>query len=269
MAKVPDAGASLPALGWRLARSIVFTPTRAAETLRSSPDAVPAALVIYFAYLAVSVAFYSWKPVDFPVVTEDRLGLQLSNMPTGPVFWAKVQAWNPFLTAILAFFLAWFAQALKGGRLAARVFKSALVWILPMLAILLWSGKAVPNWAVVAVWAVVLVPMIRGTRARPPETWRPLIAFVLSIVTVNLTLCPLFVVAVATRNQGLYTVLELGMLAWMLGLGCFLIGRLEELPAARAFVGLFFAMLAQITVAISLFIAGIVSKDILKALMSV
>lgn len=260
---------SAGALGWKLARWIVFKPGRAAEALNSWPDAIPAALTIYLAYLAMSVAFYSWKPVDFPAVADGPLALGRTATQQGPVFWARVQAWNPLLTAFLVYFLAWFTSALKGGRLAVRIFAASLVWVLPVFAILLWSGKALGTWAVIATWAVVLAPTIPSVRARALESWRPLTAFALSIVTINLCLCPLFAVAVATRSQTLYTALELLMLGWTLGVGCYLLSSLEGLPTARAFVGLFFAMIAQIAAVISLFISGIVSKEILKALMSV
>ncbi|MBI5200072.1 MAG: hypothetical protein HY925_00670 [Elusimicrobia bacterium] len=257
------------ALGWKLARWVVFSPAKAAEALQTWPDAVPAALTIYFAYLAMSVVFYSWKPVDFPAVSDAPLPFAKTPMPQSPVFWARVQAWNPLLTGILVWFLGWFTSVLKGGKLAGRIFLAALVWVFPVFAILLWSGKALPSWAVIAVWGVVLIPTAVMARGRGAESWRTLAAFGLSIMAINVAMCPLFSIAVATRAESLYTGLELVMLLWTLAAGSAIVSRLEELPTARAFVAIFFAMIAQIAAVISLFIAGVVSKEILKALMSV
>lgn len=265
----PGKRPGIAALAWSLAKDLVLRPARAAETLKASPDALPASLAIYLVYLGLNVAYYSWKPVDFPKLTEGPLPLGLSTLPQGPVFWAKVQAWNPMQVAILVYFLAWFTSAVRGGRLALRIALVSLVWIVPVLAILLWAGKALPSWAVLFAWALVVIPTIPGTRARARESWRPLACFSLAISTVNLALCPFFAAAVAARSETFYLVLELAMLAWTLGLGCFVVGRLEQLPAARAFAALFFAMLAQFAAVISLFVSGLVSKDVLKALMSV
>ncbi len=265
----PQAAPGPAAQGWKLARWVVFKPSRAAEALQNWTDRVPAALTIYLAYLAMSVVFYSWKPVDFPAVSDAPLPFANTPMPQGPIFWARVQAWNPLLTGMLVYFLAWFTSILKGGKLAGRIFMAAVIWVLPVVAILLWSGKTFPSWAVIVVWAVVLVPTAVYARRRDVDSWMALAGFGLSIMAVNIALCPLFVLAVATRSDSLYTGLELLMLGWTLAVGSSIVGQLEELPTARAFVAIFFAMIAQIAAVISLFVAGIVSKEILKALMSV
>lgn len=252
---------------FRLAKELVASPGRAAERLKSDPDALPAALAIYLAYLVVSVAYYSWKPADFPAIADAPMAR--TPLPQSPVFWARVQAWNPVLTGIWLFFLGWFVAQLKTGRLVLKIFVTALVWVVPSVVIVLWAGGQAPKLALLAAWAIVIAPMLPGLRAKPVEEWRPLAGLTLSIITVNLVLCPLFVFAVAARSQLMYQGLELVMLFWTLGLGAVVLGRLEGMPTPRAFAAIFFSMVAQMAAVFSLHIGGVVSKDILKALMSV
>ncbi|MCX5788645.1 MAG: hypothetical protein NTX64_09120 [Elusimicrobia bacterium] len=254
----PRVGAAAPldlvGSGWRLGRDMIVAPRRA--------------LVIYLAYLAVSVAFYSWKPADFPSVSDAPLALR-SPLPQGPVFWAKVQAWSPALTAIWIYFLAWFVERLKTGRLAFWLFVSALVWVAPTVGLVLWASKQIPTLALGLVWLVALAPTVPLVRAKEPGSWAPLGALLLAIVAVNLALCPLFAVTVLIHSDKGYEGLEMVMLFWTLGLGTYLLSRIERLGAARAFAALFFSMIAQVAAVFSLHAGGLVSKEILKALMSI
>lgn len=260
-------GSSIRSSAWRLAKALVTSPSKAADRLQLDADAVPSALVIYLVYLFVSVAYYSWKPADFPAIPDTPLAH--SPVSQSPVFWAKVQAWNPVLTGIWLVFLAWFAAQLKTGRLALRIFLTALVWVVPSVVIVLWAGGQVPKVALLFAWLAVLGPMVPALRARPPEAWRPLAGLTLSVVIVNLALCPFFVAAVAMRSQFGYQALEIAMLLWTLGLAAKLLAKIEGMPTPRAFAAIFFSMVAQMAAVFSLHIGGLVSKDILKALMSV
>ena len=255
--------------GWILARDLIINPSRAGERIAKEPDILSASLAIYLIYLCVSVVFYSWKPADFPAASDAPLSLARATLPQGPVFWAKVQAWSPVLTAIWLYFLAWFVERLKTGRLAFRLFISALVWVAPTVALVLWASGQIHKAGLLAVWALAIAPTVPLARAKAPASWRPLAALLLSIVAVNLALCPLFAAAVVLRADRAYEALELAMLFWTLGLGTYVLGRLEELPAARAFAALLFSMIAQMAAVFSLFAGGVVSKEILKALMSI
>lgn len=260
-------GVSTRAGAFRLAKELLLSPRRAAERLKNDPDALPSALGIYLAYLVVSVAYYSWKPADFPIIQDAPY--RSTALSQSPVFWARVQAFNPVLAGIWLFFLGWFAAQLKSGRLAMRIFVTSLVWVVPSVVIVLWAGGQVPKLALLAAWALVLAPTVPAQRARSFEDWRPLACLVLALVAVNLVLCPLFVVAVAARHEQLYKGLELVMLFWTLGAGAAALSGIEGMPTARAFAAIFFSMVAQMAAVFSLHILGLVSKDILKALMSV
>ncbi|MBI4423567.1 MAG: hypothetical protein HY554_07570 [Elusimicrobia bacterium] len=253
----------------RLARAMLLSPGRAAETLSTDRDAIGAALVLYLVYLAVSVAFYSWKPVEFPAPGGAPGLLGGEPLPQSPVFWAKVQAWNPLLTAIWLVFLAWFASFLQGGRLALRLLGGASLGVMPIVPILLYTGNQAPRWSVLASWVVVFGVMAPGLRRRRGDSWRRLAGLVLSIVIVNVALSPAFALAVLAGSEAAYQGLEIVMLFWTLGLGAYLLGRMESIATARAFAALFFSMLCQLLLVASLHLAGIVPKDILKALMSV
>lgn len=253
---------------WELGWTMIARPDRAAERLKTDPDVLSPSLALFLVHMAVGVAFYSWKPASF-AAGEDPLGLGAAPLPQSPVFWARVRAWDPVLTGILLYFLAWLAGRLKGGRLPLCILAGALVWVVPLLALVLWSGGQLPKWGLLATWLLALAFTIPAIRSRPPESWRPLAAFCLAVTALNLALCPLFIGAVALGQEGLYKGLELALLGWTLALGSYLVSRLEELPTARAFAALLFALIAQMIAVFSLRVGGLVSKDILKALMSV
>ena len=146
---------------------------------------------------------------------------------------------------------------------------SALVWVAPTVALVLWASGQISKLVLLLVWLAALAPTVPSVRAKPAGSWAPLTALLLAIVAVNIALCPLFAGMVLVRSDKGYEALEMAMLFWTLGLGTYLLGRIEKMPAARAFAALFFSMVAQMAAVFSLHAGGLVSKEILKALMSI
>lgn len=248
-------------------RELLLSPRKAVERLRRPGAALREAACIYAAFLAASVLFYAVKPADFPPLD----GAQLPDpSQQGLLFWTKVQAWGPLLSAAWVALLAWFVQLMgRSSRLPLSLLAAAAFGMLPLAPILLYTNNVAGKAGLAAAWILIAAGMIPGLRRRPPQAWRRLASLVLGINAVNLALLVPFALAVLARSAPAYFALEILMLFWMLGLGSYLLGALEDVSTPRAFAALFCSMLAQLWLVFSLYFLGLVPKDVLKALLSV
>jgi hypothetical protein len=219
----------------------------------------------------------------------------------GMMFWAKVQAWEPFLSAVWLVFLVWFCGYVSTSRLLRAIESSTrrlmdfandtlptpiammfslpgkLAFFIPLLAfgllpalpMLLYNKNLIGKPLLAAAWILIGAAMIPQLRKRPGGSWRPLAAFIMAINVINLALLAPFVATILLRATTAYHVLEMVMVFWTLGLGAYILSRLEGIPTARAFAVMFLSMLCQIWFVFALYFLGVVSSDILKALMSV
>lgn len=252
------------------ARDLAFRPSRALERLSAPGAALPESLRIYAVYLLASAAFSLLRPAGFPA--EDA-ALAVSLEGRGASFWIGVQAWDTLLLAALALFLGWQCWLLRPDRPGfppprRRILASFLLGCLPALPLLLFVAQAIPRAALLAALLLWLAGLLPGLRRRDPAGWRPLASLALALSVPNLAALPALALATALRSQQLYAAAEAAVLLWTLALGSFLLGRLERLPTSRAFASLLLSLLWQLVLLASLYFLGAVSKDVLRAAMT-
>ncbi len=250
----------------RLAADLLARPARALDRLMEPDAALAAAAKIYIAYLATAVLFYTFKPQGFPPLPADTPVLRMEG---GLFFWIKVQAWNPVFTALGIALVGWFAQLMKGGKLAPRLLIAVLCACLPLFVLLAYTNEAFGK----AAFSVSLLALVGASvpifRAADKKAWRPLVALFLSVNTVSIAILPLFLAAVLARAPLMYHVMELVMMFWILGLAAYGVGRIAGLTTARAFCAIFLATLSQIFFIFSLKFLGLIPAGALKAMMTV
>ncbi|MBI3549920.1 MAG: hypothetical protein HY078_12860 [Elusimicrobia bacterium] len=252
----------------RLAVDLVIAPRRAAERLRKD-GALSSALIVYGVFVAASVAYYTLKPEDFPPVEPSAMPM-LGVGRHGLLFWIKVEAWQPLLTAVWLVFLAWYCEFLKAGKsMARRLLLGAVLCAVPALPWLLYySGEFVSKPVMALLWVGIFGAMTPWLRARR-ESWTPLLVVLLATNVVNLALLPLFASSILISSARAYFGLEIVMLLWTIGLSSFLIGKVEGLSTPRACAAIFLSAVCQLNCIFTLRLLDIVPKDVLKALMAV
>lgn len=252
---------------WKLGWDMAFAPRRAVDRVLKTPGSLltPAAGVLLL-YMAVSAVFYRLKPEGFPPPPE---GWTPPAVPRGIWFWVRVQLWTPLLTAVLLATTAWFSQLLRGERLPRRMLAAVLSGAIPVLLLVVYANHLIPGWAFGGAWAGLAALMAPGYRRLPPGRWLPLAAVLMSANALALAATPLFAAAVLARSDVLYHALEFGLLFWTLGVMTVTVGRVLDLPAARAFAAVFLGLLSQILFVFSMSTLGALPNDVLKALMAV
>lgn len=258
---------------WTLALETLFAPGRAAERLRGPGAGFAAALRVYLTYLLTAVAFYTFKPSDFPAAAQGIGGwpaLPPAAAAT-PLFWAKVMAWNPVLLLIWIAFLAGYCRFLKSFPfpLAAQLLGVTLYSLLPLAPILLYTSGRLERPAFLLLWAVIAIPLLYGIRGYGASRCKTLASTLMALNAVSLALFPPFCAAVILRSETAYGILEILSLFGSLILGSLLLSRVEGLSTPRAFAALFLSILSQMWLVVSMYLAGLLPKDILKAMMAV
>lgn len=248
-----------------LGRDLLARPGEAVERLRGTEGLRPA-LWIYVAYLAVSTAFHTLKPPDFPSLPAGAPALEVEG---GALFWARVHAYNPLFTAAGIALIGWFAGLLRGGRLPLRLGAAALCGTLPALLVVARTQDGVSLPAFAGGWVLLAGAAVWAGRRMDLPPWRPLSALILAVNVVALALMPALGLAAGLRAPAAYHILELAMVFWTLGLAAFGVSRLGDLSAARAFCAIFAATVCQVFLIFSLHLLGIIPRDALKALMTV
>lgn len=250
-------------LGWE----VVARPSRAVERVLAEPAAaLKPALGILASYMAVSAVFYWLKPDSFPPPPEAYVA---PDSPRSLWFWLRVQCWTPPLAAVLIATTAWFSGVLKGGKLPLRLTGAVLSAAIPVLLLVLHANGRVGTPLFAGVWLALLGLMVPGWRAIERRSWLALAAVLLAANAPALALVPVFSAAVFLRSAAFYHALEMLLLFWTLGVCAFGVGRALEMPTARAFAAVFLGFIAQIFFVFSMHNAGLLPKDVLKALMAV
>ena len=252
---------------WELGRDLLIAPSRALKRLEGD-DGLQASLRLFAIALVAAVLFYTFKPTDFPPT--DSLDLPLGvDAQQSLVFWAKVQAWEPLLTAVMIVFLGWFCWFFKSGRAGPKLILGACLGLLPTIPMLFYTRNMISKPVFGLLWLAILGGMVPGLRTRAAASWKSLTSLILAINVVNLALLLPFIATVLLRAGSAYHALEIAMVFWTLGLGAYVLSSLDGLPTSRAFSAIFLAMLCQAWFIFSIYLLGLVPKDILKAMMSV
>jgi len=252
----------------RLAVDIVFRPWRAMARL-ASPASLPAALLLYGAYLAASTAFSLWKPEDFPRIEAEALGGG-PGTNEGLLHWLGVEAYNALLLAVFAALLVWFLWALAGKRLWLRVFLSGALTLVPIALSLAYLTPApgTPTWPLALVWLALAAGLAPGLRRADKGLWRPLASLLLASNAVYLAALPVLAASVLLRSDDLYLTTARGMALWLFFLEIYGVSRVSGIQLGRAACALVFAVVCQSCFAHAIFRLGLMSKDVLKSLLS-
>lgn len=250
-------------LGWDMA----FSPRRAVDAILKDRNAKLAqAAGVLLLYMAVSAVFYRLKPEGFPTPPE---GWTPPDVPRGLWFWVRVQLWTPMLTAVLLATTAWFSQLLRGEHLPRRMLGAVLSGAIPVLLLVVYANNRIPAWAFGGAWLGLIALMVPGYRRLPAGRWLPLAAVIMSVNALAVAMTPFFTLSVFMRSEMLYHILEFALLFWTLGVATVAVGKVLDLPAARAFAAVFLGLLSQILFVFSMRTLGLLPNDVLKALMAV
>ncbi|HVE13859.1 MAG TPA: hypothetical protein VNI01_10730 [Elusimicrobiota bacterium] len=245
---------------------VLARPSRAVERLRQPDHALRPAVRIFVLYLVVNTAFQTLKPADFPSPGPDSLEFGVQG---DWLFWVKVQLYNIPLTAAWIALAAWFCRLLGEGRLPRRVAAAGAALALPLGLILLEHQGLLPRGVAVAVWLAIPIALLPSLRSVSRDRWLELIAFFLCLDAIALAATPILACATLLRAETLYHAVEMGSLLWLLAVASFGLARLAQIRTARAFLAIFLSALGQILALYGMHRLGLVSKEILKGLMSV
>lgn len=248
-------------------RLFLLSPAKAAAACESE-RALRDSLNVYALTLLAAAAFQWWKPYDFP-----DANAVVPMTAQGPLFWVKVMLWQPLLMAFLIGFTGALLQWMKDGWLPLKVFTSFFWVAIPAILMVLYlpkeSGPALLSklqfrilfalWSGASLYAMTKVP---------PNSWRPLAAFLLLMNVVQLvTYAPELVVTVLRWEAGYKAVVGAAGL-WMLLAGAVGLKHLKPgRPLPRAVLPLLFALVLQIEVVFAAFMLDWLPIETLKALM--
>ncbi|MEK9144722.1 MAG: hypothetical protein AAB339_03830 [Elusimicrobiota bacterium] len=245
---------------------MLLSPSKAAARLEEGDAALQDSLRIFLAYMASAVLFYTLKPAGFPPAGPD------APLPApgqeGLVFWVKVQAWSPLLTALWVLLTGSFARLLTGGRLPMRLFAAGGAALLPLLWVLFYTNTPMPRWTLGAGLLALCAAAVPAVRAVPGPSWRAYASWLMAVNSAAIALLPLFACAVLSDSPLLYQSLEVALLFWTLGLATYGTSRIARIPAARAFCAVFLGLLCQVVFVYAFYLLGLLPKGVLKALMA-
>lgn len=246
---------------------LLLSPPKAVRRLQGPGAALTQSIILYLVFLLASVAFYAWKPENFPLPSGDMPVPVLGAKSHGLLFWTEVQLWEPLLSGIWIVFLAWFATffCLDFASLPVLIILGGMIGLAPGLLLLLhYAGKL--SWPFILIfWVAACVLIFPSLKRR--AFWKPLISMILAINIVNLAFLIPAIFSVAARSSTAYTwVAAVGGL-WMLALGSFLLARLDNISTARAFSAFFLSFLWQTFFCGSLYFLNLLPKEILKAML--
>jgi hypothetical protein len=235
------------------------SPSRAAEGSQDGDNLAPC-LWIYIVFILGTMLFFMIKPFDFPD--------QSAAYP--PTFWLKVTLWQPILEAAwMAFLLGlvlWFKQGSLPMKLTSSVAWAAAPFVL-IAASSAVGAEAAGKWVLglgAAAWIGLFAPLWRRlTRAEA----LPVVIFMLGINVIGVVMLAPMILAALLRSSNFFMATQVLGGFWILGWSTLGLRKLTGLRLPRAFMAVLLSMFFQIAVAITLHKLGLVSKDILKALL--
>lgn len=235
-------------LFWLFLRS----PSAAAEACRQK-GAFMATMRIYLLFTVLYLLFFWLKPAGFPDAP--------AAAPASPglLFWLKVMLWQPPLEAAWIVFLIGMIRWFRGTFFPLRLV-AAVLWTAAPLALAAFGAAGGLLW---------LIPFYFLLRGASRSEWLPLAGFMLGLNAIALVLLPPLIAAVLSRIPSVFTTVQAAGGLWMLAAAALGTRRLCGEKLARAFMSVLFSMFLQIALALSLHRMGLISKDILKALLYV
>ncbi|MBI4375920.1 MAG: hypothetical protein HY549_05660 [Elusimicrobia bacterium] len=244
-----------------LCRDFLSSPREAAERCRR-PESFRASLMIYAAFVVCYALFFWLKPWDFPEVNapwpQQELGL---------LFWLKVLLWQPALEgawiALLLGLISWFGA----GSMAFRLL-TAVAWAAGPIMLMAYHHSGAlsrPAFAAGSVLAFgAFIPLWRKVETRD---WISVTAFMLGLNVIGLAGLIPMALAIWLRHELLFKIAQFVSAFWMLGAGAAGLKALSGLRLPRVFMAIMLSVVFQVTLAFSLYLVGLVPKDVLKALL--
>jgi len=253
----------------RFGGELIGAPSKALKRLQSPGAGMSESVVLYIVFVASAVLFYTWKPEGFPPPSPDAPIPLLPPGRHGLAFWIRVQMWEPVLTGLWVLCLAAFAGLFRSefGSLRVKVVLAFLSVLAPGIGILYY--RFLPNWVLALIWLVLLAGYFPLLRQRAAGEWKRLLSLAMAMNIIGIALLPAVVLSVVIESSWVYNALHYAMLFWTIGLGSYLLRELEGISTPRAFITLIFSLFWQIFLVVSLHFLDLISKDILKAIMTV
>ncbi|MFA6316681.1 MAG: hypothetical protein WC943_04625 [Elusimicrobiota bacterium] len=254
----PDPAAPSP-LGLAL---LVLRDPKAAAQACGRKGALASSLWIYGAFLAAFAVFTGLRPQGFPggqpvpfeFPAAGRLALAiLWNLPMEAV-------WIVFLMGLVRFF--------RVGSLPVRVALGA-AWaagaLILLIAYLQLHGMSRAAFLVgTAVWLGLFYPLLRGIGR---DEWLQVTGFMLALNAVFLALALPLTVSAVLRKEGAFMASQIVMGLWLLWAGTSGLRELAALRLPRAFMAILLSIVFQAALTLSLYAAGLVSREILMVML--
>jgi hypothetical protein len=248
----------MPSRIWTLSKAFLSSPARAAEASRDEDNLAPC-LWIYAACTLATMLFFTLKPFDFPD--------QSAAYPRE--FWFKAMLWQPPLEAAWMAFLLGLAVWFRQGSLPLRL-ALGVAWAAAPLGLSVYSVAGAD--AHIAKWALgleaaalcLLVPLWR--RLARAEVL-PVVIFMLGVNVIGIVMLAPMVLAALLRSSNFFMATQVVGGFWILGWGTLGLRELTGLRLPRAFMAVLLSMFFQIQIAVTLYMSGLMSKGVLKALM--
>jgi hypothetical protein len=233
-----------------------------AESSRQT-ESFRAGLCIYFAFLAGSAVYLTFKPENFPDPNVPVLG-----EGAGFLFWLKVMLWQPPLELAWILFVAALSAWFREGFWPLRLSTAVLWMALPFLLILLWVQKIpIPKPVFAAgnliCWAL-FYPCLRKLQY---GDLRLIASLLLALNVIGLVLIIGMGTCVALNYPPLFNAVQIAGGLWMLRTGTLGLRTLTGLRLPRAFMALLLSLFFQVALAFNLHLLGLVPKEMLKALL--
>lgn len=253
------------------ALSLLFSPSKAVRRLQSEDGALLESVNIYLLFSVASVAFYAWKPASFPPADPDSPLFGLTPQSQSILFWTKVQLWEPVFSGIWIVFLAAFSGFFRASfaSLPLQIALGGLMGLVPAIPMILYRKGVIPALVLVLFWALLIGTFYPYLRRRVGRQWKSLASLALAINVVDAALLAPACISVILELPAAYNALHYILLVWTLGLGSYLLAKLEGLSTARAFTVLVLSFMWQLLFVLSLYALGLFHMDMLSGMMSV
>lgn len=252
----------------RFAWELLTAPSKALERIQKPDAALYESILLFIAFFLISVAFYTWKPEDFPQLSPDSPLAPFVTQRHGVLFWTQVQLWQPVLVALMAVSLAAFAGLFRSsfGSLPMKMLLAFFATAVPIVSLLYF--KVLPNWIYVCLWIAIFALFAPLLRRRSAAEWKKLFVFSIVIDIPAVVLIPAVGISVVLQWEWAYNGLHYLAFLWQIVLGTYLLKRLENISTPRSLMTFIFSACWQICLVSTLFLIDLLSKDVLKALMS-
>ncbi|MBI5625163.1 MAG: hypothetical protein HY924_15405 [Elusimicrobia bacterium] len=242
-----------------LGRLVLLDP-RAAARECGRPGTLASALWVYAAFLAAFAVFTSLRPPGFP-------GGQ------GPAYEGGTKLlqalfWNLPMEAVWIVFLMGLIRFFRSGSLTVRMMLGVAWAAASLILVVVYLqvqgiGKGA-FLAGVAVWLGLFYPFLRGVQA---ADWLRLTGFMLALNAVFIALAAPLTVSAVLRKEGAFIASQVVMGLWLLWAGATGLRESMGLRLPRAFMALLLSVVFQAALTLSLYAAGLVSREILMVML--